>query len=136
VADTGSLADDVRAMARQFAAFYADPVEVSLNSIMASGAHPEFTDAVLAHYGPLFDDWRALVRRAQVRGEAAADLDPDTVLLAIASPLVVVPLLFRGTLTDGDVDRLADLVLRACGHSGSQPSGGPMDDASGPSAST
>jgi AcrR family transcriptional regulator len=113
VVDTGSWRHDVTAMARQFAAFYADPVEVSLNAIIASGAHPEFTHAVLEHYGPMFDDWRALVRRAQARGEAAADLDPDAVLLALASPLVVVPLLFRAPLTDGDVGRLADLVLRA-----------------------
>ena len=113
VADTGDWSTDVHAMARQFAAFYADPVEVSLNALMSSGAHPEFTAAVLDHYGPLFQDWQALVRRAQARGEVAADVDPDTVLLALASPLVVVPLLFRAPLTDADVDRLADLVLRA-----------------------
>jgi AcrR family transcriptional regulator len=146
VADTGSWPDDLRALAHQFAAFFADPVEVSLNALMASGAHPEFTDAVLDHYGPLFDDWRALVRRAQARGEAAADADPDAVLLALASPLLLVPLLYRGPLTAGDVDRIAALVLRgtetgagaAAGpQPGSvQPSGGPMADASGPSAST
>jgi hypothetical protein len=113
VAETGDWPADVRAMARQFAAFYADPVEVSLNALMSSGAHPEFSDAVLDHYGPLFADWQALVRRAQVRGDVAADIDPDTVLLALASPLVVVPLLFRAPLTDDDVGRLADLVLRA-----------------------
>jgi AcrR family transcriptional regulator len=141
VAEGGSWPDDVHAMARQFAAFFADPVEVSLNALMASGAHPEFTDAVLDHYGPLFDDWRALVRRAQGRGEVAADVDADAVLLALMSPLLLVPLLYGGPLTSGDVDRIAALVLRgtapgAGAQPGSQPSGGPIEDASGPSDAT
>ena len=59
VPDTGSWADDVRAMAHTCARFYADPVEVSLNAIMASGDHPEFVATVLEHYQPFFAAWQA-----------------------------------------------------------------------------
>src|SRR5262249_22261565 len=66
--DTGSWAGDLRAFARRLAAFFADPVEVGQNAVMASGAHPDYTAAVLEHYAPLFADWRSMLGRAQVRG--------------------------------------------------------------------
>ena len=43
VPDTGTWAGDLRALATELAAFFSDPTEVSLNAIMASGTHPEFT---------------------------------------------------------------------------------------------
>ena len=66
--DTGSWAGDVRALAHRLAAFFADPVEVTQNALMASGEHPDYTAAVLAHYETLFDDWRAMAARARDRG--------------------------------------------------------------------
>jgi AcrR family transcriptional regulator len=111
--DTGSWTGDVRAFARRLAAFFADPVEVSQNALMASGAHPDYTAAVLDHYQPLFADWRGMLERAQARGEAAADLDPDAVLLTLLSPLLLVPLLYRRDLTRRELDGVVALVLRA-----------------------
>lgn len=112
VPDTGSWAGDVRAMATTCARFYADPVEVSQNAIMASGDHPEFVAAVLEHYRPFFAAWRAVVARAVERGEVRADLDADTVLLTLTSPFITVPLLFRGRSARPRVDDIVDIVLR------------------------
>ena len=50
---------------------------------------------MLVPYETLFDDWRAMAARARDRGELAEGLDVDATLLTLASPLVVVPLLFR-----------------------------------------
>jgi AcrR family transcriptional regulator len=111
--DTGSWVGDVRAFARRLAAFFADPVEISQNALMASGAHPGYTAAVLEHYRPLFADWRGMLERAQARGEAAPGLDADAVLLALLSPLLLVPLLYRRALTRRELDGIVDLVLRA-----------------------
>lgn len=116
VTDTGEWAADVHAMAHRFAAFFDDPVEVSLNALMASGAHPDFNDAVIAHYDELFEDWRVLVRDAQDRGAVRDEVDADTLLLALASPLLLVPLLFRRSIRPTRVDRLAALVVRASTH--------------------
>jgi hypothetical protein len=93
--------------------FFADPVEVSQNALMASGAHPEYTATVLDHYQELFDEWRAMVARACARGEVAPDVDADTVLLALASPLLLVPLLFRRSVSRRDVEHLVTLLLKA-----------------------
>ena len=113
VPDTGTWADDVRALAERLAAFFAEPVEVGLNALMASGEHPDYTTAVLEHFSPLFTGWRGVVERARERGELADGVDPDTVLLALVSPLVLVPLLFRQPLTAGDVAGIAALVVGA-----------------------
>lgn len=111
--DTGSWAGDLRALTRQLAAFFSDPVEVSQNAIMASGQHPDYDALVLEWFEPLFDGWRAMVERAAVRGEVRADVDADTVLLMVASPLLMVPLLFHRRLTRTEVTRIADLAVAA-----------------------
>jgi AcrR family transcriptional regulator len=113
VPDTGTWAGDLRALARQLAAFFSDPVEVSQNAIMASGQHPDFDALVLDYFAPLFDGWRALVERGRARGEVRADVDADTVMLMIASPLLMVPLLFHRRLTRTEVARIADLAIAA-----------------------
>jgi AcrR family transcriptional regulator len=111
--DTGSWAGDVRALARRLAVFFSDPVEVSQNALMASGEHPDYTAAVLRHYETLFDDWRAMATRARDRGELADGVDVDATLLTLASPLVVVPLLFRRPVRDEELEHVVSLVLRA-----------------------
>ena len=75
-----------------------------------AGADAEYHRVVLAHYEPIFAAWRAVVTRAQDRGELDAAVDPDTVVMALASPMLVPPLLFHRTVGAGTVRRLADLV--------------------------
>lgn len=111
--DTGSWPEDVHALAAQLAAFFSDPVEVSQNAIMASGAHPEYTQLVLEHFEPLFTEWRSIVERARSRREVSDDIDVDTVLLTLASPLLLLPLLYRYSPSTDDVRRVADLVIAA-----------------------
>jgi hypothetical protein len=68
---------------------------------------------VLEHYSPRFDAWKAVIERAQQRGELRDGLDADSILLALASPLLLGPLLFRMDLTADDLDRHTDLIVAA-----------------------
>ena len=113
VPDTGAWATDVTTFARRLAAFFDDPVEVGQNALMASGAYPEYTAAVLDHYETMFDAWRDRVAQARQRGELADGVDADATLLTLASPLLLVPLLFRRRISRGEVARVTALVLRA-----------------------
>jgi AcrR family transcriptional regulator len=111
--DTGTWEGDVQALVANLAQFFRDPVEVGQNALMASGRHPDYNAMVLEHYSPLFDAWKAVIERAQQRGELRDGLDADSILLLLASPLVLVPLLFRMDLNDDDLDRHADLIVAA-----------------------
>lgn len=108
--DTGSWHDDLRALAGKLAAFFGDPVEVAQNAIMASGSAPDFDALVLEMYEPLFEAWRTMVERARSRGEVRTDVDADAVLLSLASPLLVLPLIFHRKATAAEARRIADLV--------------------------
>jgi AcrR family transcriptional regulator len=113
VPDTGAWATDVQALIDQLAAFFADPVEVSQNALMAAGRHPGYNEIVLQHYGYLFAEWRGVVERAVDRGEVRPDVDADTVIMLLASPLVVAPMLFHQELPAGALSHMAELVVAA-----------------------
>ncbi len=80
---------------------------------MAGGHDPEYERIVLEHYVPLFESWRDVVERARDRGELVADVDADAVVVALVSPLLLVPLLFHRALTTDEVERHAHLVIAA-----------------------
>ena len=80
---------------------------------MASGAHPDYTSAVLEHYQPLFADWRTMLARAVDRGDIAPNVDFDAILRLLLAPLLLEPLLYRRTLTHRELDDHVTLVLRA-----------------------
>ncbi len=111
--DTGSWAGDVRALVAQLAAFLGDPVERAQNAILASGLYPDFNRVMLDYYGPIQAGWRAIVERGVARGEVADDVDPDAVVSAIASPLLVITLLERRAPSARERRALERLVLRA-----------------------
>jgi AcrR family transcriptional regulator len=108
--DTGTWRDDLDALAHRLAAFFGDPAEVAMSAVMVSGEAPDFDALVLEQFEPVFDAWRAMVERARARNEVRADVDADAVLLALASPLVVIPLLFHRALTDAELEHLIDVV--------------------------
>lgn len=110
--DTGSWEGDVHALAEQLAAFFSNPVEVTQNRIMASGAHPEFNDFSMEYYAPIYDQWRDIVHRAVERGEIDP-VEPDRVLSLLASPLIMTTLMWFRAPTQEAVRSIAELVVRA-----------------------
>ncbi|MCB0999462.1 MAG: TetR/AcrR family transcriptional regulator C-terminal ligand-binding domain-containing protein [Acidimicrobiales bacterium] len=115
---SGAWSDDLDRWCDRLAAFFSDPTEVSLNVVMAGDRHPDFRRAVLDHYQPLFESWRARIDQARTAGEIDADIPTDAVLLALVSPFVVVPLLFGTTIPEPTVRDLSRLIGRATGTGG------------------
>lgn len=109
--DTGTWEGDLQALASMLAAFFSDPAEVAYNAIMASGRHREYDEIVLTHYLPLFEGWTGVVERARERGEIPATVEADSVILALASPLLMIPLLFHRPPTRREVAGLCRLLL-------------------------
>ncbi len=131
--DTGAWPGDVYALIAQLAAFLNDPIERAQNSMIASGLHPELSEFLLDYFDPIVDAWRAIVERGIERGEVHPDVDPESVLFLIASPLIVITVLQRRAPTAAEVAELGKLVLRA---TSSRPQGeGPGEVKSRPSRS-
>jgi AcrR family transcriptional regulator len=108
--DTGTWHGDLHALADRLSTFFSDPVEIALNAIMASGSSPDFDALVLDHFAPVFDAWRGMVERARSRGELRLNVEADTVLFTLASPLLTIPLLFHRAPSPTEVRRIADTV--------------------------
>jgi AcrR family transcriptional regulator len=111
--DTGSWEGDVRALVTQLATFFAQPAEVSQNAIMASGRHPEYDALVLEHYEPRFAGWREVVERARRRGELRPEVRASTVVLMLASPLLVTPTILHREPSADELESIVAFVLAA-----------------------
>lgn len=122
--DTGTWPGDVYALIAQLAAFLNDPIERAQNQMIASGLHPELSEFLLDYFDPIVDAWRSIVERGVGRGEVHADVDPESVLFLIASPLIVITVLQHRTPTAAEVTELGKLVLRATSRPEEGESGG------------
>ena len=114
--DTGSLAEDLRQLARQVTRQLTRTPELAVLAALVDETrrHPELAAAVAdTVIAPARDAVAAIFRRGIDRGEVDPDVDVE-----LAVDLMTAPLYVRG-LTTGrrprpvDADRLAALVLRA-----------------------
>jgi AcrR family transcriptional regulator len=113
VPDTGRWDSDVRLFAHRVAAFAAEPVELAMASIMASGRAPDFNRAVIEHFSPVTSAWWEMVERAVERGEADPAHAPRAVLNVLMAPLFLGPLMNGHAVPEHEVDQVVDLVLAA-----------------------
>ena len=115
VPDTGDWASDVRALTRELAEFFADPVEVAMNAVLASDVDSEVADIQRAHWAPIVRDLSEIVDRAKARGEVREDVTPRVVLQMIVGPLLLGTTFGRRAADGATVDAVADAVTRAFG---------------------
>lgn len=111
--DTGCWADDLRTLAHRVAEFAAEPVELAMARVVASGLHPEFNRAVGTEFAPALAALTALVERAVRAGEITGEHHPRSVVNLTLAPLFLAPLTTGERLGADQVDSLVDLVLAA-----------------------
>ncbi|MFI0258895.1 TetR/AcrR family transcriptional regulator [Streptomyces sp. NPDC017056] len=109
--DTGTLAGDLRALARAIAAFYSEPrYRGLLEAVVSAAAREPAAADVLREF---FDDRLRLagrmVHRAVDRGELPAEADADAIMAALGAPFY-----YRLLISRRPVDlRLADCAADA-----------------------
>jgi hypothetical protein len=110
IPDTGSVRNDLAALARAVAVFLSEPTGTAL------ARTPALTDdAVLAaarreFWASRFELATAIIRRGVERGEVPEDTDPVLVLEALIAPLHMRTLITRTPLEDDLPERLANLI--------------------------
>ncbi|MFD7663271.1 TetR/AcrR family transcriptional regulator [Streptomyces sp. NPDC059788] len=109
--DTGTLAGDLRALARSIAAFYTQPRYYGLLEAVVSAAarQPEAADVLRQFFDERLRLAGGMVLRAEERGELPAGADPDEVMAALGAPFY-----YRLLISRKPVDlRLADCAAEA-----------------------
>lgn len=113
VPNTGSWAADVRAVTRELADFFSDPVEAAMNAVLASDTDSEVASTQREHWAPIMRDLSSVVDRAKARGEVRDDVHPGFVLEIIVGPLLLHTTFGRKTISHATIDAIADLVTNA-----------------------
>ena len=111
--DTGAWASDVQALTRELAVFFANPVEVALNAVLASDVNSEVADIQRTHWGPIMRDLSEVVDRAKARGEVGVDVNPRFVLQMIVGPLLLNTTFGRRPASEATVEAIAEAAARA-----------------------
>ncbi|MFJ8669566.1 TetR/AcrR family transcriptional regulator C-terminal ligand-binding domain-containing protein [Streptomyces sp. NPDC093600] len=109
--DTGSLDGDLRALAREVADSFADPVAAAAPTAFVGAAFQSerAAGALRAFYAERFGRCEIVVTRAVARGEAPAGTDAGAVVRAVSAPLFL-----RLFVTREPVDTaVADQAARA-----------------------
>jgi AcrR family transcriptional regulator len=119
VPDTGSLRDDLLAVARRVAATIAQPGVESMLRVVAGSTDERLADAARSYWDAVLDRAAEPVRLAQARGDADPDADPLVVVESLLAPLYLRLLVTRrpvdpATLVNA-VDRVAKGVATAAG---------------------
>ncbi len=103
----------MHALVAQLSAFFTDPVELAQNSLIAGGRHPELSAFLTESFAPVLAGWGRMVQRAIDRGEVSADIDSESVIRMLVSPLLLITLMERRGPTDEEMSQIAEMVLRA-----------------------
>ncbi|MFI8258389.1 TetR/AcrR family transcriptional regulator [Streptomyces filamentosus] len=113
--DTGSLAGDLRALAREVVEGFGDPVRAAAPTAFVGAAFqsPRAADALHSFYGERFRRCEEVVARAVARGEAPAATDAGAVVRAVSAPLFLRLFVTREPVDGALADQAADAVLAA-----------------------
>ena len=110
--DTGTLRGDLVAFARQVRDAIVAPANRALMSTLATGGSDgELAELARRYWAARFARARPMVERAVARGELAADVDPDTLVVRVVGP-VWFGVFGPGTaVDDAFVDGCVEIVL-------------------------
>ncbi|MEU8543328.1 TetR/AcrR family transcriptional regulator C-terminal ligand-binding domain-containing protein [Streptomyces sp. NPDC048717] len=113
--DTGSLAGDLRALAREVAESFADPARAAAPTgfVAAAFQSPRAAESLRDFYTERFRRCECVVDRAVARGEAPAGTDAGAVVRAVSAPLFLRLFVTREPVDTGLADQAARTVLAA-----------------------
>lgn len=111
---TGDWRADIRHMAFTLRDFLTDPVEVAMNTILATTQNTEFRDMMTAHWGTLLAEFQTPILQAQARGEIDARHDAEMLVSMLIAPIVANIIFIKRTPDDHFIERLVAQLINAC----------------------
>lgn len=111
VPDTGSLLEDLRALARSVAGNLGTEPDASLSrALVRAAGRPDSVPVAQAFWAERMAATTVVVDRAVARGEVTAEVDARLAVETLVGPLWVRALLTGGRIDDAVADAAADLV--------------------------
>ncbi|MFG2333481.1 TetR/AcrR family transcriptional regulator [Streptomyces sp. NPDC048604] len=113
--DTGSLAGDLGALAREVSDAFADPAAAAGPTAFVGAAFqsPRAAEALHAFYAERFRRCEPVVERAVARGEAPPGTDAGAVVRAVSAPLFLRLFVTREPVGAAEADQAAAAALAA-----------------------
>lgn len=115
VPDTGSVDEDLRALARAVQAILSAPGTGAITRALVVGGltSPEIADVLSQFWSGRLAAIGVMVDRATGRGEIPPGTDPAALMHAVVAPLYYDLLVTRAAITERDADRAAAAALAA-----------------------
>jgi AcrR family transcriptional regulator len=113
VPDTGDWERDLYELARRLAGFFSDPVEIAMNSAMASGTNATLANVLTEHWLPIIAEIVDRVSRAIEEGQVDGSSNPSIVVDLLVSPLLVHTTFLREQPSPNFVEQIAVSIARA-----------------------
>jgi AcrR family transcriptional regulator len=113
--DTGNLRHDLLDVITRVADTIASPMSQAMLPLIAASGDDQLTRAAARYWASLFDHTATVVRRAQQRGEATADLDAVHAIETLLAPLYLRTLVTHQPVDAAHLAATVDLTLRMLG---------------------
>lgn len=111
---TGDWRADITRMAFTLRDFLSDPVEIAMNTILASTTNAEFREMISAHWSGVLASFQTPILEAQARGEIDARHDAEILVSMMVAPIVSAIIFLKQTPDDRYIERLAAQLIKAC----------------------
>jgi AcrR family transcriptional regulator len=110
--DTGTLRGDLARVAARVAATSATPAARMMLRLVAGSTDPHLIEAARAYWSSLLDHTAQVIRRAQRRGAAAADVDAVAATESLLAPIHFRLLITQQPITDDFLTAQVDHTIR------------------------
>lgn len=111
---TGDWRADLRQIAFTMRDFLTDPIEISMNQMMAASSNVDFRTHMLDYWAPIIKKLHEPVINAQKRGEISNRLDPVVLVWTLISPILVIAVFVRAPATDDFLNSLVEQTIQTC----------------------
>jgi len=111
---TGDWRADIRCMAFTLRDFLSDPVEIAMNTILASTNNAEFRQMIASHWSGVLKFFQTPILQAQERGEIDARHDAEMLVSMMVAPIVSAIIFLKQTPDDRYIERLVAQLIKAC----------------------
>lgn len=110
--DTGDLRTDLLDVATRVAGTVASPMSRAMLPLITAGTDERLNRAAAGYWTSLFDHTATVIRRAQHRGHATAEVDPVDAIETLLAPIYLRSLVTHRPVDAAVVERSVDLTIR------------------------